>query len=379
MTGELAILTAEQEIELDRCEAVIRRGLDTFVEVGTALLKIRDGDLYKRDYSTFEDYCRERWGFTRMHASRMIAAAEVVENVTDRLQIHPPANIEQTRPLASLEPEQQREAWTKAVETAPEGKVTGAHVAKVVEEIKEAEKEPEPEEPKETVSKFNRTSDESIGWAAWTWNPVTGCKHGCPYCYARDIAKRFYPQGFEPTFHPDRLAAPINTPQIQPRYHLDVGYKGVFVCSMADLFGEWVPSEWITSVLDVVEATPQWNYIFLTKNPKRLIDIEWPDNAWVGTTVDCQSRVRPAEYAFERIQAKIKFLSCEPLRERIVFRSLSMFHWVIVGAQSKSSGEPAKQPLWDWVWTLTKQAYDHNCHVYWKKNLEVRPRAYPTV
>ena len=99
----------------------------------------------------------------------------------------------------------------------------------------------------------------------------------------------------------------------------------------------------------------------------------------VGTTVDCQSRVRPAEYAFERIEAKIKFLSCEPLRERIVFRSLSMFHWVIVGAQSKSSGEPAKQPLWDWVWTLTKQAYDHNCHVYWKKNLEVRPRAYPTV
>ncbi len=54
------------------CERVIERGLNTFVEVGAALLEIRDGRLYKNDYSTFEDYCRERWGFTRMRATQLI-------------------------------------------------------------------------------------------------------------------------------------------------------------------------------------------------------------------------------------------------------------------------------------------------------------------
>jgi hypothetical protein len=81
------------------------------------LLAIRDGRLYRGEWGTFEEYCRERWGFTRMHASRLITAAEVVQNVTDRLQISP-TNIEQTRPLASLPPEAQATAWAWAVETA---------------------------------------------------------------------------------------------------------------------------------------------------------------------------------------------------------------------------------------------------------------------
>ena len=82
---------------------------------------------------------------------------------------------------------------------------------------------------------FNRTND-NIEWASWTWNPVTGCKQGCPYCYAREIAARFYGHdGFEPKFHPDRLIAPINTRPQKPGG--PIGNRNVFVCSMADLFG----------------------------------------------------------------------------------------------------------------------------------------------
>jgi hypothetical protein len=55
--------------------------------------------------------------------------------------------------------------------------------------------------------KFNKQDNTSVEWAQWTWNPVTGCLHNCPYCYARDIALRFYGQKFEPVILPDRLRA----------------------------------------------------------------------------------------------------------------------------------------------------------------------------
>ena len=132
---ELAI--TKNSAELEQLEGVIERGLSTFYEVGRALMRIRDEQLYEkvRGIATFESYCSERWGMSRMHAHRLIDSCMVVDNVTDRLQKHPAINLEQTRPLARLEPAQQREAWQKAVETAPEGKVTAAHVSKVVKEL----------------------------------------------------------------------------------------------------------------------------------------------------------------------------------------------------------------------------------------------------
>ena len=60
--------------------------------------------------------------------------------------------------------------------------------------------------------KMNAQDNDSIDWAKFSWNPVTGCLHNCPYCYARDIAERFYPEKFAPTLHLDRLAAPFNSP-----------------------------------------------------------------------------------------------------------------------------------------------------------------------
>ncbi len=115
-------------------EAVIERGLHTFVDVGTALLEIRDQRLYRERWASFEDYCRERWGMSRPRAYQIIDAAKVVAALSTNVDTLP-GNEAQVRPLTALPPEQQREAWTLAVETAPGGKVTGAHVEQTVAKL----------------------------------------------------------------------------------------------------------------------------------------------------------------------------------------------------------------------------------------------------
>lgn len=218
--------------------------------------------------------------------------------------------------------------------------------------------------PTSGKAKFNRTNDK-VSWANWTWNPVTGCLHDCPYCYARDIAERFYEQGFKPTFHPDRLSAPHNTRLPKNPSPAD---RRVFTCSMADLFGKWVPQEWIDAVFTEVKDNPQWEFLFLTKFPQRLAELSWPDNAWVGTTVDRQYRVDIAEKAFRGVQAGVKWLSCEPLLEPLKFSSLEMFDLVVIGGASQSTRTDEFWPPAEWVCDLWAQARASGCKIWMKPN-----------
>lgn len=229
---------------------------------------------------------------------------------------------------------------------------------------------------------FNETIGDGISWASWSWNPVTGCLHGCNYCYARQIAtserfKAIYPAGFTPLFHEERLTAPANTTIPKKRLD-DPSYKRVFVCSMADLYGRWVPIEWIDRVHEQMLSNPQWEYLLLTKFPDRYNEVKLPPTSWVGTSVDEQKRVRIAERAFRRIEdVKVKWLSLEPLNEPLEFSDLSMFDWVVIGAQTETRQPDgtvaAFQPPWQWVINITKQAMDAGCKVHWKPNLRSNP------
>ncbi len=126
-------LSTEEQNELERCEVVIRQGLETFVEVGTALMTIRDKRLYRAGFGTFEDYCREQWGMARNYANKMIAATAVVSNIGMGTIV--PTTESQARPLTKLEPEIQREAWRETVERHGQD-ITAAKVEETVREFK---------------------------------------------------------------------------------------------------------------------------------------------------------------------------------------------------------------------------------------------------
>lgn len=269
-----------------------------------------------------------------------------------------------------------------------------------------------------------------IEWCDSTWNPVTGCLHDCEYCYAKKMANRFggwiytpgmlavnvaedktyihpmkkyygeaketefgkiaeikdpflkksgskapYPFGFTPTFHKYKLEIPKKW--TEPRT--------IFVCSMADLFGEWVPDEWIEQVFAACAKALQHTYLFLTKNPKRYIELHQQDklpiasNMWYGTSVTAPRQAEEAAYCFGKMPISPKmantFLSVEPL-----LGDITKYHawesicrgryadWVIVGAETgnrKNKVIPQK----DWIDDIVDDCDYNGIPVFMKDSL----------
>lgn len=236
-----------------------------------------------------------------------------------------------------------------------------------------------------------------IEWCESTWNPVTGCRHGCEYCYARRMAERYagggrpeiaqavkegdliielaspvmrqrkdgktvkaaYPYGFVPTFH---------------RYRLDEYKKAegrtIFVGSMTDLFGRWVPDRWIEEVFDACKSAPQHRYLFLTKAPERLYKLASEgrlpaaDNFWYGSTV-----TGPNGRMFDAIRYNT-FLSIEPLLAPLDagIGSFRGARWIIIGAESgnrKGKVTPEKA----WVDNICEAAAITHAAVFMKDSL----------
>ncbi|HAX77258.1 MAG TPA: hypothetical protein DCY88_15845 [Cyanobacteria bacterium UBA11372] len=127
-----APLNDEERERLNQLEVIVEQGLQTFYEVGKALIEIRDRKLYRESQKTFEDYCRYRWSIGRQRAYQFISAAQVMENLsTNGRQI--PTSERQVRPLSGLSPELQREIWQEALESAPNGIPSGAIVQSLVD------------------------------------------------------------------------------------------------------------------------------------------------------------------------------------------------------------------------------------------------------
>lgn len=135
----MATLMVTESADLERCESVIEKGMGTFVEVGQALARIRDGRLYRDEYKSFAVYVKQRWGKTRDWADMTITSSQVVARLEVAEHVPQKPNARQAEALAKAPKETQAEVWADVVEEHGE-KVTAAKVAEVVEKRKEAAK-----------------------------------------------------------------------------------------------------------------------------------------------------------------------------------------------------------------------------------------------
>lgn len=207
-----------------------------------------------------------------------------------------------------------------------------------------------------------------IEWTEQTWNPVTGCTKvspGCKHCYAETMSKRLqamgapgYRNGFELSLMPERLEQPLL--RRKPTMY--------FVNSMSDLFQDEIPEEYIDRVMEVISSTPQHTYQILTKRSENMSSYfssrKVPNNAWLGVSVEDKKYGKPRIHDLLSIDARIRFLSIEPLLEDLGRIRLRGIHWVIVGGESGSRARPMKE---EWAINIRNQCIKSGAAFFFKQ------------
>jgi len=195
-----------------------------------------------------------------------------------------------------------------------------------------------------------------IEWCDYSWNPITGCLHDCWYCYV----KRLRNYNRTPHLHEDRLHQPFKIKKP----------SRLFVCSTADLFGEWVLEEWINEVLKVTRMADWHIYLFLTKNPHRMQQFEFGDNTWLGTTVDIEENAKRI-YDLTLTLHKNLFISFEPMLSGMDIPDYMFadIKWLIFGALT--GGEKRRHPVReDWIEKILSKTDKIKIPVFMKNNLK---------
>ena len=207
-----------------------------------------------------------------------------------------------------------------------------------------------------------------IEWTEQTWNPTVGCTKispGCKNCYAEVMAQRLramgargYEEGFRLSLRPERLMQPLE--RRKPTVY--------FVNSMSDLFHDRVPFSYVDQVFEVMSQAQQHTFQLLTKRAERLASFcrtrSVPANVWLGVSVENRKFGVPRIDVLRRIDAKVRFLSIEPLLENIGTIDLRGIHWVIVGGESGRKARPMKS---EWVNAIKQQCEKETVAFFFKQ------------
>ena len=249
------------------------------------------------------------------------------------------------------------------------------------------------------MNKLIRLSPTSIEYGDYAWNFASGCGNntggkcnsGGFNCWAYPITQRFaarYPNGFNPTIYPEALLSPLylkkpsrilcafmgdlfwDCLEFNPNRVIDIKMSSGFIDH--DTLRGWV--------FNAMKYSPQHTFLFLTKQPQNLPAWSpFPDNCHVGVSVTDFKMFAEAILYLGTIQAKVKYISFEPLLSRIgtdtkggygaEFLSSDIakyLDWVIIGAQTK----PTVYPKIEWVQEIVSACDKAGVKVFLKENLD---------
>lgn len=215
-----------------------------------------------------------------------------------------------------------------------------------------------------------------IEWTDKTSNPIkTICRGGCWYCYARPIYKRF------------KRYTVASNPDLD---ELDAIRKAkgcrVFVGSMTDLLGPWIPPALIDRLTDAMSQAPGATFQILTKHPERYRMFDWPANVWLGATASNREQWDTACTALHRLQLpNVKYISVEPMLESLPpypAWNVRNVDWLIVGAltgianikdarATQSLGNDKGLPPYHWLLNVIDGAIHHSIPLFMKNNLNI--------
>lgn len=221
----------------------------------------------------------------------------------------------------------------------------------------------------------------AIEWTNATWNPTTGCTKispGCKNCYAERLSPKLkrwgikkYKNNFEFTQHEAELDLPIKWRKP----------KKIFVNSMSDLFHEKAEAGFIEKCFMTMFYADWHTYQILTKRPDKMAEfsktffklfgIPMPPHVWMGTSVENNSTLDRIN-DLRRVKCYSRFVSFEPLLEKLDDVNLKNIDWAIIGGESGPKYREVKE---EWIWDLIKQCKKQKVKVFFKQWGGPRPKS----
>ena len=210
-----------------------------------------------------------------------------------------------------------------------------------------------------------------IGWTRHTQNFWWGCDKvsaECKFCYIGPIMKR---GGHEPFGGPMRTKNWAN-PDRWNRQAAERGARArTFTCSMSDFFHRGADA-WRAEAWEIIKRCTNLDWLILTKRPELVLDrlpADWGDgypNVWMGVTCGCTKSLDRLEH-LQKIPARIKFVSAEPLLEPVDFRPyLSWLDWIITGCERAAKGQRRVMDI-EWVRDIDRQCKEANVAHFFKQ------------